>query len=140
MFFLFCDLLSQTIISFVTTNILFFFFQIRLDAYALLCENIKMTEPLTEEELPLLLRFVKENMNSQIPAFRQSLVSYTKKVFFLIWFLSYFFIFSSIGKKSKNYKDIMYLCYSELWIIQELWFFYKNEKVVDKRKNSVQCC
>lgn len=55
--------------------------QIRLDAYALLCENIKMTEPLTEEELPLLLRFVKENMNSQIPAFRQSLVSYTKKLF-----------------------------------------------------------
>lgn len=46
-----------------------------------------------------------------------------KRFLFDLTFLSYFCIFSSIGKKSKNSKYIMYLCYSELWIVQELWFF-----------------
>ncbi|XP_029658037.1 thyroid adenoma-associated protein homolog [Octopus sinensis] len=55
--------------------------QIRLDAYALLCENIKMTEPLTQKELSLLFSFIRHNINNQIPAFRQELISHSKKLF-----------------------------------------------------------
>ncbi|XP_046339064.2 thyroid adenoma-associated protein homolog [Haliotis rufescens] len=54
--------------------------QIRLDAFALLCENLKMTEPITELELSLLRYFLPLNLNNQSPAFRQYLLAYLHKL------------------------------------------------------------
>ncbi|CAL1537329.1 unnamed protein product, partial [Lymnaea stagnalis] len=55
--------------------------QIRLDAFALLCENHKTTEAITLFELDMLKYFIPFNLNNQAPAFRQSFVSLLKKFF-----------------------------------------------------------
>ncbi|XP_067681790.1 tRNA (32-2'-O)-methyltransferase regulator THADA-like [Haliotis asinina] len=54
--------------------------QVRLDAFALLCENLKTTEPITELELSLLRYFLPLNLNNQSPAFRQYMLAYLHKL------------------------------------------------------------
>ncbi|XP_041351215.1 thyroid adenoma-associated protein homolog [Gigantopelta aegis] len=55
--------------------------QVRLDAFALLCENNKTTEPISELEFDLVQYFLPFNLNNQSPAFRQHLLSYVQKLF-----------------------------------------------------------
>ncbi|KAH9519566.1 hypothetical protein Btru_003022 [Bulinus truncatus] len=55
--------------------------QIRLDAFGLLCENHKTTEPVSDFEFKMLKFFIPCNLNNQSPAFRQALLSLCKKFF-----------------------------------------------------------
>ena len=56
------------------------FIQVRLDAFALLCENQKTTEIISDLELDLIKGFVPYNLNNQMPSFRQHFLSHLKKV------------------------------------------------------------
>ncbi|KAK3597815.1 hypothetical protein CHS0354_029374 [Potamilus streckersoni] len=53
--------------------------QVRLDAFGLLCENQRTTEPVSEVELRLIEFFIPYNLNSQSPAFRQYFLSHVRK-------------------------------------------------------------
>ncbi|XP_060588753.1 tRNA (32-2'-O)-methyltransferase regulator THADA-like [Ruditapes philippinarum] len=53
--------------------------QIRLDAFALLCENQKTSETISMTELQLITYFIPQNLNNQNPAFRQHFLSLLKK-------------------------------------------------------------
>lgn len=53
---------------------------VRSDVFSLLCECLKTTEPIKEQELELMRFFIQDNLTSQSPAFRQSIVSAFKKV------------------------------------------------------------
>ncbi|XP_055880801.1 thyroid adenoma-associated protein homolog [Biomphalaria glabrata] len=55
--------------------------QVRLDAFGLLCENHKTTEPVSHFEFTMLKFFIPCNLNNQSPAFRQSFLSLSKKFF-----------------------------------------------------------
>lgn len=54
--------------------------QVRMDALGLLCECLRTTEVLTQEELDLIRHFLPHNLNSQPPSVRQQTVSLFKKV------------------------------------------------------------
>ncbi|KAK7482199.1 hypothetical protein BaRGS_00026548, partial [Batillaria attramentaria] len=56
--------------------------QVRLDAFALLCENKRTSEPVTQVEFDHLRHFITYNLNNQSPAFRQAALSFVKKLFF----------------------------------------------------------
>ena len=56
--------------------------QVRLDAFALLCENQKTTELISDLELDLIKGFSPYNLNNQMPSFRQHFLSHLKKVSF----------------------------------------------------------
>ncbi|CAG5133518.1 unnamed protein product, partial [Candidula unifasciata] len=56
--------------------------QIRLDAFALLCDNYKTTETVTDFEFSMLKFFIFCNLNNQMPSFRQSFLSLLNKLFF----------------------------------------------------------
>ncbi|XP_061173065.1 tRNA (32-2'-O)-methyltransferase regulator THADA-like [Saccostrea echinata] len=55
--------------------------QARLDAFALLCENHKTSEPISQSEFRLLKYFIQWNMKNQSPSFRQHMVAHVKKLF-----------------------------------------------------------
>ncbi len=55
--------------------------QVRLDAFGLLCDNLRVTEPISNLDLQLLRFFLPHNLTSQSAAFRQHLVSLAKKLF-----------------------------------------------------------
>ncbi|XP_048737624.2 thyroid adenoma-associated protein homolog isoform X2 [Ostrea edulis] len=55
--------------------------QARLDAFALLCENHKTSEPIDQSEFRLLKYFIQWNMKNQSPSFRQHMVAHVKKLF-----------------------------------------------------------
>ncbi len=55
--------------------------QVRLDAFSLICDNPKTTEPVLEVELDLVRKFLYFNSESAYPAFRQSTVTSIKKLF-----------------------------------------------------------
>lgn len=54
--------------------------QVRLDAFALLCENQKTSETIESVEINLIKSFIPDNLNNQNPAFRQQFISLVKKV------------------------------------------------------------
>lgn len=54
--------------------------QVRLDAFALLCENQKTSEVIESLEINLIKSFIPDNLNNQNPAFRQQFISLVKKV------------------------------------------------------------
>jgi hypothetical protein len=51
-----------------------------MDMLALLCENVKLAEVVSECDLELVTFFLQNNMYSQSPSFRQHLVALCKKV------------------------------------------------------------
>nr|XP_022332415.1 thyroid adenoma-associated protein homolog isoform X4 [Crassostrea virginica] len=55
--------------------------QARLDAFALLCENHKTSEPISQSEFRLIKYFIQWNMKNQSPSFRQHMVAHIKKLF-----------------------------------------------------------
>ncbi|PVD25967.1 hypothetical protein C0Q70_13634 [Pomacea canaliculata] len=55
--------------------------QVRLDAFALLCENKKTTELISQLEFDHVQYFIPHNLNNQSPAFRQSVLSSLRKLF-----------------------------------------------------------
>ncbi|XP_059154610.1 thyroid adenoma-associated protein homolog [Physella acuta] len=55
--------------------------QVRLDAFALLCENNRTTESITSFEFNMLKFFIPSNLNNQSPAFRQAFLALLKKFF-----------------------------------------------------------
>ena len=59
---------------------LYFCCQIRLDAFALLCENHKTSEPIDPVEFGLMRYFILWNLNNQAPSFRQHFIAHIKKV------------------------------------------------------------
>jgi len=54
--------------------------QVRLDAFALLCENPKTSETIERVDIELIQSFIPDNLNNQNPAFRQHMISLLKKV------------------------------------------------------------
>ncbi|XP_052801972.1 thyroid adenoma-associated protein homolog [Mya arenaria] len=54
--------------------------QVRLDAFALLCENQKTAEPVENCEILLVKRFIPSNLNNQNSAFRQQFTALIKKL------------------------------------------------------------
>ena len=54
--------------------------QVRLDAFALLCENKRTAEAISDVEFRHLRHFITYNLNNQSPAFRQAMLSFVKKV------------------------------------------------------------
>ncbi|GFO33499.1 thyroid adenoma-associated-like protein [Plakobranchus ocellatus] len=58
--------------------------QIRLDAFALVCENSKTSEVVTSFEFDLLKFFIPLNTNNQYPAFRQTFFALIKKLIFRV--------------------------------------------------------
>ncbi|XP_052228091.1 thyroid adenoma-associated protein homolog isoform X2 [Dreissena polymorpha] len=54
--------------------------QVRLDTFALLCENQKTSEVVVMSELRLIRSFIPDNFNNQNPAFRQQFVALLKKL------------------------------------------------------------
>ncbi|RUS78380.1 hypothetical protein EGW08_013851 [Elysia chlorotica] len=57
---------------------------IRLDAFALVCENSKTSEVVTIFEFEMLKFFIPHNINNQSPAFRQNLLAQLKKLMFRV--------------------------------------------------------
>ncbi|GFR67390.1 thyroid adenoma-associated-like protein [Elysia marginata] len=57
---------------------------IRLDAFALVCENSKTSEVVTTFEFEMLKFFIPHNVNNQSPAFRQSFLALLKKLIFRV--------------------------------------------------------
>ncbi|XP_070182085.1 tRNA (32-2'-O)-methyltransferase regulator THADA-like [Littorina saxatilis] len=55
--------------------------QVRLDAFALLCESKRTSEAISEVEFQHLQLFVTYNLNNQSPAFRQAMLAFIKKLF-----------------------------------------------------------
>ncbi|XP_013405137.1 thyroid adenoma-associated protein homolog [Lingula anatina] len=53
--------------------------QVRLDALGLLCENPKTTETINSTDFELVKFFLPLNMNSQSPAFRQTMLAFLKR-------------------------------------------------------------
>ncbi|XP_076464247.1 tRNA (32-2'-O)-methyltransferase regulator THADA-like [Babylonia areolata] len=58
--------------------------QVRLDAYALLCENKRTAETISRVEFEHVRHFLAHNLNNQTPAFRQAMLAFSKKLFFRI--------------------------------------------------------
>lgn len=54
--------------------------QVRLDSFALLCDNPKTTEAILDVEFELIKKFLYFNSESSYPAFRQSVITSIKKV------------------------------------------------------------
>ena len=59
----------------------FYYFQVRLDSLALICENPKTTEQILEIEFDLIKHFLYFNSDSLSPSYRQCVISSMKKVF-----------------------------------------------------------
>lgn len=57
--------------------------QVRLDAFGLLCDNMKSTEIIGDDELELVKRFLNFNSDSLSPSFRQIVIAHLKKVVFV---------------------------------------------------------
>lgn len=66
----------------------FYLLQVRLSAFALLCDNFKTTEPIDSNTFELIKCGLPFNINCQSPPFRQQLISYMKKVY--IYVFNYF--------------------------------------------------
>ncbi|KAL8624379.1 hypothetical protein ACOMHN_012779 [Nucella lapillus] len=64
--------------------------QVRLDAFALLCENKRTAEPVSQVEFDHVRHFITNNLNNQTPAFRQAMLAFTKKTF-LSWLEEFLF-------------------------------------------------
>ncbi|XP_078695744.1 tRNA (32-2'-O)-methyltransferase regulator THADA-like [Branchiostoma floridae x Branchiostoma belcheri] len=58
--------------------------QVRLSSLSLLCESHKQTDPIPGHRLSLVLHFLKYNLNSQSPSFRQQTCSSLKKLFICV--------------------------------------------------------
>ncbi|VDH97201.1 Hypothetical predicted protein [Mytilus galloprovincialis] len=56
--------------------------QVRLDAFAFICESNKTTAVVSDWEVQLIKTFLPWNLNSQSPGFRQLLVSQLKKLLY----------------------------------------------------------
>lgn len=54
--------------------------QVRLDAFGLLCDNLKSTEVIAHVEFKLVKRFLEFNSDSMSPSFRQIVIAHLKKV------------------------------------------------------------
>ena len=54
--------------------------QVRLDAFGLLCDNLKSTEVIADVEFKLVKRFLEFNSDSMSPSFRQIVIAHLKKV------------------------------------------------------------
>uniref|UniRef100_T1J611 tRNA (32-2'-O)-methyltransferase regulator THADA n=1 Tax=Strigamia maritima TaxID=126957 RepID=T1J611_STRMM len=54
--------------------------EIRLDAFALICETHKTTELIPRSDLELVGTFLSENISNQSSAFRQQIIAYIKKL------------------------------------------------------------
>ncbi len=52
----------------------------RLDSFALICENPKTTEPISSIEIELIQKFLKYNCDISAPSYRQTLLASIKKV------------------------------------------------------------
>jgi hypothetical protein len=63
--------------------------KVRLDSLGLICENPKTTEQILEVEFELVRRFLVYNSDVLSPSFRQSVISFMKRVG---WTLKLFFI------------------------------------------------
>lgn len=67
------DIMGQAIVHFDD--------QVRLDAFGLLCDNLKSTEVIADDEFKFVKRFLEFNSDSLSPSFRQIVVAHLKKVF-----------------------------------------------------------
>lgn len=56
--------------------------QVRLDSFSLICDNPKTTEAILPIEFALIKKFLYFNSESSYPAFRQSIITSTKRLFF----------------------------------------------------------
>lgn len=56
--------------------------QVRLDSFSLICDNPKTTEAISPIEFELIKKFLYFNSESSYPAFRQSIITSTKRLFF----------------------------------------------------------
>lgn len=66
--------------------------KVRLDAFGLLCEHHKTTSPVSQQDLDHICFFVKYNLDSQLPAFRQTFIATLKKVRMPILHLVFYLI------------------------------------------------
>lgn len=67
-------------VSIMEEAIVHFDDQVRLDAFGLLCDNLKSTEVITRNELELVKGFLNFNSDSLSPSFRQIVIAHLKKV------------------------------------------------------------
>ncbi|CAH1240076.1 THADA [Branchiostoma lanceolatum] len=79
--------------------------QVRLSSLSLLCESHKQTDPIPGHRLSLVLHFLKYNLNSQSPSFRQQTCSSLKKLFICVRDSSFAALRSLRQQKKKSAKE-----------------------------------
>ena len=97
----FCELLNIILVI-----------QVRLDAFALLCENQKTTEVVSDLELHLIRDFIPYNLNNQMPSFRQHFLSHLKKVIYTILLIQAC-LFSRLNNK-KYLQNNQHICMEKI--------------------------
>ena len=68
-------------LHFLTLNFTILFKQTRLDSLALICENPKTTELISEIEFELCKQFLYYNIDNSSPSYRQYILGSLKKVY-----------------------------------------------------------
>ena len=63
--------------------------QVRLDAFHLVCDNVRTTETIGSVEFKYVRHFLSTNLNNQSSAFRQSMLTSIKKVNIILFLIIY---------------------------------------------------